>query len=251
MDFTPVLAQRTNAYQAIVDQVETAITEGGLAPGDRLPGERQLMADFGVSRATVREALRVLQAHGLVESRPGDPRGPVITRYPPRLLQESLARLALSQGADRIEILQFRLVLAGHAAQLAASARTDDDLRKIQYAADDLAAANATETGHVAAAITRFHSAVNQAAHNQFIEVCGNAVAGVLQSLMATRLASDRDAAARLQRSIKDSRALLHAIRDRDSEDAFRRAVDNIHRYYEDDLTEEEQRGLSPILTDL
>ncbi|MGO1321088.1 MAG: FadR/GntR family transcriptional regulator [Galactobacter sp.] len=247
MAFIPIPAHRVNAYEAIVDQIEHAIAQQDLKAGDRLPGERQLMGDFGVSRATVREALRVLKAHGLVESRPGDPRGPVITSYSPQLLQESLSRLALSPNTGRAEILQFRLLLAGHAAQLAAVAHTDKDLKGIGNAVSGLETTDAADADAVASAITEFHAAVNHAAHNQFIEACGNAIADVLRTLVASRLATDGDSAALLSTSVQDSQALLAAIAAGNPSQAYARATQNIYRYYEADLTHDERQGLAVL----
>src|SRR2546430_14400688 len=62
-------------YEHIVAQIERAIYEGRLAHGDKLPPERQLVREFGASRVAVREALRALEHRGLVEVRPGSPRG--------------------------------------------------------------------------------------------------------------------------------------------------------------------------------
>ncbi len=116
MAFMPV--QKVSAYEGIVEQIEAAIDSGELKPGDRLPGERRLMEDFSVSRATVREALRVLQATGLVESRPGDPRGPVIAAFTPRLLEKSLG---YSQPAACAALALGRLQLAHDGRHRAAS----------------------------------------------------------------------------------------------------------------------------------
>ena len=77
--FQPV--QTVRAYQRIVEQVEEALARGDLAPGQRLPSERELVAQFAVSRSTVREALRVLESNGVVRSRPGDPNGPEILPF--------------------------------------------------------------------------------------------------------------------------------------------------------------------------
>jgi DNA-binding FadR family transcriptional regulator len=65
--FNPVSLGRVS--QVIVDQIRLLIHQGRLTPGDRLPSERELCSRFGVSRVTVREALRVLEAGGLVEIR--------------------------------------------------------------------------------------------------------------------------------------------------------------------------------------
>ena len=71
--FQPVKPVRT--HESIVRQIEEAIYSGDVAPGERLPSERELVVQFGVSRASVREALRDLQSSGLLRSRPGDPVG--------------------------------------------------------------------------------------------------------------------------------------------------------------------------------
>ncbi|MGO4599699.1 FadR/GntR family transcriptional regulator [Terrabacter sp. 2RAF25] len=76
--FEPVRSVRL--YERIVEQVEEAIARGELRPGERLPSERELVVQFGTSRATVREALRVLESNGVVRSRPGDPNGPEAAR---------------------------------------------------------------------------------------------------------------------------------------------------------------------------
>ena len=73
-------------YQRIVEQIEDAIARGELKPGQRLPSERELVVQFGASRSTVREALRVLESNGVVRSRPGDPTAPRSCRSHPRCL---------------------------------------------------------------------------------------------------------------------------------------------------------------------
>ncbi|MGI8717025.1 MAG: FadR/GntR family transcriptional regulator, partial [Lapillicoccus sp.] len=74
--FRPVTSVRLS--QGIVEQVEQALASGELRPGQRLPSERELVVQFGASRSTVREALRVLESTGVVRSRPGDPHGPEV-----------------------------------------------------------------------------------------------------------------------------------------------------------------------------
>ncbi|MGA8355177.1 MAG: winged helix-turn-helix domain-containing protein [Solirubrobacteraceae bacterium] len=64
-------AQRVRSFEDIIAQVRDAVAEGRLRPGERLPSERALAESFGVSRATLREALRSLEALGVVEIRLG------------------------------------------------------------------------------------------------------------------------------------------------------------------------------------
>src|SRR5690606_39281394 len=84
------------AYERIVEQIEEAIESGTLTPGQRLPSERDLMAQFSVSRSTVREALRVLQARGLDQSRTGDTHGAVVLHFAPAVLHHAIFTTTIS-----------------------------------------------------------------------------------------------------------------------------------------------------------
>ena len=75
--FSPVNTGRIS--NEIVGQVKAAIRDGKLAPGDQLPPERDLVAQLGVSRVTIRDALRTLEAHGLIEVRVGARGGAFVT----------------------------------------------------------------------------------------------------------------------------------------------------------------------------
>src|SRR5690349_19213105 len=89
--FRPVSVDRVS--QVIVDQVKRLMREGKLANGDRLPSERDLCQRFGVSRVTVREALRVLEANGLIEIRVGARGGAFVASPTKERLGEGLADL--------------------------------------------------------------------------------------------------------------------------------------------------------------
>jgi len=63
--------QSSRLYEQIVQQIEESVTKGSLKEGDKLPAERELALQFGVSRTAVREAIKALQEKGLVEALPG------------------------------------------------------------------------------------------------------------------------------------------------------------------------------------
>jgi len=246
MTFTPV--QKVSAYESIVEQVESAVARGELKPGDRLPSERQLMADFSVSRATVREALRVLQSNDIIESRPGDPRGPVVMPYSPRVLEKAMSRLAHLESVSRVELLQFRLLLEGHSSMLAAIHRSEDDLaliRKQARALSDIADVDGARFGHQ---VDQFHAAIRSASGNKLIEVCGNVVGGIMADLVDRRLSADLDRRARLEQSARAASLLVNAIANRESKQAASIAVGNIYRYYADDLDPTEREALAAFV---
>lgn len=247
MAFTPV--QKVSAYESIVLQIESAVERGELKPGDRLPGERKLMSDFSVSRATVREALRVLQATGLIESRPGDPRGAVISHYSPRLLEKSMSQLARLESVSRGELLQFRLILESSACLLAARYRSDADLERIEQRLRELQA-SVEQHGdrHFSEHVSRFQAAIRHASQNQLLEVTGNVVSGIMAELLASRLSTDADRTARVRRSALDAERLVDAIRAGEPEQASAIQSENIYRFYADDLDAAEREALAQFI---
>jgi len=247
MQFAPV--QKVSAYEGIVGQIEAAIASGELNPGDRLPGERRLMETFGVSRATVREALRVLQATGVVDSRPGDPRGPVIASFSPRLLEKSLSQLARSDGSSRRELLEFRLFLEGSAAFLAARHHTPAQLAEIEARLEDLRVSVEEEGAfRFHERVSAFHDAIRAAAANQLFAVAGSVISEVMTTLMARRIASEEDPLALVRRSGEDGARLVDAIRARDGAGAQRVQISNIYRFYEGYLAPDERALLGSIV---
>lgn len=122
----PVLAvQRLRpAYQQVADQLRTLIISGELASGDRLPPEGKLGASFGVSRSTVREALRALVSQGLMRTTRGTTGGTFVIRIRPAAVSSYLeTSIGLMSGTDDLpltDLLEARDLLEVPAAALAA-----------------------------------------------------------------------------------------------------------------------------------
>src|SRR5581483_3215670 len=106
--FKPVSGGRISAE--IVDQIKAAIREGRLAPGDQLPTERDLTRQLGVSRVSVRDALRILEATGLVEVRVGARGGSFVTAPAPHLVAEGIADMLRLADVTPAEVTETRLV---------------------------------------------------------------------------------------------------------------------------------------------
>jgi GntR family transcriptional regulator, transcriptional repressor for pyruvate dehydrogenase complex len=122
--------RKTRAYEEIVRQVRTLTERELLKPGDRLPSERELAEQFQVSRVTVRQALSVLQAMGLIDSRVGDgtfagaSANPVVTVLAPMLSPPK---------STLLEQLELRRLIEPEVARLAAERATDaqiDEMRR-------------------------------------------------------------------------------------------------------------------------
>ncbi len=126
------------AYQQVADQLRTLIIEGELASGDRLPPESELGSSFGVSRSTVREALRVLASQGLIETTRGTTGGTFVTRIKPAAVSSYLeTSIGLMSGTEDLtlgELLEARELLEVPAASLAAVRHGSGDVDLLRQA---------------------------------------------------------------------------------------------------------------------
>lgn len=154
------------AYEVVAEQIRRSIYFGKYAVGTKLPAERLLAQQLNVSRTTLREALRVLEAQGFLQSRRGAAGGLVVQlpqEEPERIRRRLRAHLDLFE-----EMLEFRLIVECSAAKLAASRRTEDDLLRFDQA---LAAMHAAEgLPQFRAADHAFHLAIADAAHNRSLQ---------------------------------------------------------------------------------
>ncbi|MCR4431020.1 MAG: FadR family transcriptional regulator [Tepidanaerobacteraceae bacterium] len=125
MDFQKV--KNVRLYESIIEQIKTMVDKGEMQPGDKFPSERELMEKLGVSRAVLREAFRVLESRGLVESKPGG--GRYLRRVEGFQLQQStsmdLERFALVDVVEAREIVEVKV------ARLAAERATDQELENL------------------------------------------------------------------------------------------------------------------------
>jgi DNA-binding FadR family transcriptional regulator len=166
----------------VADQLREQLASGRWPVGTRIPGEQELAESLGVSRNTIREALRALVHLGLLEARVGDG---TYVRVTSELEAVLIRRTATTPPAD---VLELRAVLEEHAAGLAAERRSESDRVRLR----ELLAA-ARESNHsgsmreVAAADGAFHLAVVRAAGNELLvelyQHLGSALSGLLAAL--------------------------------------------------------------------
>lgn len=105
------------AFEEVLRHLELAFADGELAPGDRLPPERELAAHFQVSRTSVREAIRVLETFGVLEVRRGAEHGAVLMREPGNAFATTLRLLVGLRHVGLEDIIGFRVMAESAAAQ--------------------------------------------------------------------------------------------------------------------------------------
>lgn len=208
-------AVREGGTEHVVAHVRALIQGGTLRPGDRLPAERDLAVEIGVSRPTVRAGLGALAAMGVVQSRHGS--GTYIPGGPPTLGSEPLSFLAALHGFTREEMFEARRILEVGAASLAAARATSDQIATIAEEVASLFASMEDPEGFLVHDI-KFHRAVAIASGNPIV----TSLVGMVSELYyAHRLgtasrASDRN----LRDAAEMHRRIYQAIRLRDAQAA-------------------------------
>ncbi|HEY6775120.1 MAG TPA: FadR/GntR family transcriptional regulator [Thermoleophilaceae bacterium] len=164
--FVPV--RRVRSFDDVVTQLREAILSGQIKQGERLPNERELSQAFAVSRPTVREALRSLEATGVVEVRPGKSGGAFAVAPPLSLVGNAVATLLNLQGASLRDLAEFRLAFEPENAWWAAQRTDDDDIAQLAALVEEAKAVMASggswePIGEVDA---RWHEALARATKN-------------------------------------------------------------------------------------
>nr|WP_297403725.1 FadR/GntR family transcriptional regulator [uncultured Marinobacter sp.] len=200
--------RKGSLVETAIESLRKAIETGGWSIGDRLPVESELSDALGVSRNTVREAVRVLVHAGMLETRQGDGTYVRATRD----AGETLRRIARTQLADQLEV---RIMLETEAAKLAASRRTEQDLRNMTSALDARARAGDDLQDRIRHD-EEFHHALVVASHNPaLVELYDYFSQAVSETIEQTETNADLP-----EPSQEDHELLLAAVRRQDESKA-------------------------------
>jgi len=175
-----------NLGDAIVYQVKQALFLGELRPGDRLGSEASLGRSFNVSRATIRDALRTLEALGIVEIRLGGEGGAYVAQGNPKRLSDVLAIQFKLVSLTAEEIIDSQLVMESAALDLAMANATEQDVADLRTHQQAMLAARETPAAFNKRAMA-FHQRLVASAHNRFLDAQFRALAFVLEPLMSHR----------------------------------------------------------------
>jgi GntR family transcriptional regulator, transcriptional repressor for pyruvate dehydrogenase complex len=219
---------RLSVTDAIVQRIVDYVRSSHLAPGDRLPGEHELVRILGVSRMSVREALRSLAATGLIEAQPG--LGTFVAK--PSLLtflvHGPLPSL-LTSLEDVTEFFEARRALEPQILALAAEKATDDEVRTLGELLGLMA--DTVETGTFDdRPWLDFHGTLFQACHNRLVISMATPITAMMELLFPhTVTARGKEMSeAESQRALEVHRRLFEAVQSRDREMALRAANDHL-----------------------
>jgi len=209
-DVAPI--RRSALYEVIAERLRELIAADRLEPGDRLPSERELARQLGVSRTSVRQALAALRSLGLVEVRHGE--GAYLMRTADEVVPTLTVEM-LHVEADHPMVWEAREAIEVHAARLAASRRTSADLLALNSGVEAMAQEIACG-GDGTESDSAFHRAIVVAAHNPLLE----RVFASLRDAIHRTSAASLSIPGRPPDSLRAHRAVLEAIGDRDADRA-------------------------------
>lgn len=223
-------ARRVRTFDDVTAQLHEAIVSGRFQPGDRLPTERELTEIFGVGRPTLREALRFLEANGVIEIRPGKKGGAFVVSPSEQTLASALSTLLALGRAPARDLAEFRLSFEPENAWWAAKRATLDDraqLEELAGAAAD-AATRPDEWMRVGEIDSSWHEALARATKNSLrIGISLGTHEALLRNhaaVMRAVLASGPEVEKHVRRIARDVKKITAAVARRDA-DAARKAM--------------------------
>lgn len=215
------------APDVLARELRERILSGELEEGAPLPAERELVKQTQMSRATVREALRILEVQNLVRVKAGRAGGAFVQRPTPSSMAESVSMLIRGRQIRLADLLETREALEPFCAELAARNRTDADLEVLDRANEAIADLDADLDQFLQANVD-WHVGVAVAGHNELL-------IGFMTALSKAIYAGTENAAF-VDEKVRATTARAHksittAIRNQDAEAAARRMRRHVHSY--------------------
>jgi len=234
--FRKARARRT--FEDICVQIRAEVGEGRLKPGDRLPAERDLAEQFGVSRNAVREALRSLEVAGVVQCQRGVAGGAFIRHGDPAIITQAVQDMVLLGRISVDGVIEARILLMNDALRLACERATHVDFDAIERDIDLIARLTASgDLSRRSEHIIDFYSLVARATHNEVIVMLVDSLSEIFRRML-DRLGPDPRADL-----VDVRRSILAHLRARDAEAATREMTQHLERLSRDLRSREKALG--------
>ena len=212
----------------LAERLQEQILSGFYPAGSALPTERELVTGTGLGRGSVREALRILEAQGLVRTRAGRYGGSVVSRPTDALLASHINLFAKGRSVPLGALVEARQALEPMVAYLAARNRSDEDLASLVAISARLDAAAHSDVPRFLEENAHWHSALAVASHNDLLRAFTASISGLM--LEASRIENFASEDVRTLVTLAHHR-ILQAIKDGNADAARRRAERDVQAY--------------------
>lgn len=213
--YVPVQTKR--AFEEVAEQIREQLSQGLLKPGDRLPPERELAEKFGLSRNTVREALRALEMSGLLELRKGATGGAFIREGQSDAVISGFNDLYRLGYILPDDLAEARLIVGTEIARLACKRATEEELSALEdnLDASDIASANGDDATRLQVNLN-FHALLASAARNPVLIILIDALNDIHQRLLRVMIPAQNT------QIVAARRRIVGYLRDRNEDGAVR-----------------------------
>ncbi|NWJ45077.1 MAG: FadR family transcriptional regulator [Chloroflexi bacterium] len=214
------------ASELVAEKLRSIILSGVVVEGQNLPPEKDLVSQLGVSRATLREALRMLETEGLISTKTGPKGGATVRRPGSANLTRSLALLLQLEETPFQMLLETRRMLQPICAELAAQRISSDELQGLQMALE-MMRHNLDDIPNYLEAQLRFHLGIISAAHNDVLRLYTTSVGEIITAQTARIGLSE----AERRTGLKAAESILAAIEAHDGALAARRVEAHLRAF--------------------
>jgi len=222
--FTPFTTKR--AFEKISEQITALIFAGTLKPGDRLPSERELAAQFNTGRMVVREALRILEQSGFISVKQGSLGGAFIKEMDSTVLKKSIADMLKTGNITIQNLTEARIGIEGVILELATARRSKEDLESLRKSIDD-AEQEIMQGRRPYEHSIRFHLLLAKASKNPLFEMIVESIADVMKSFI---LAQEQDKKFNLK-FLNHHKQIFEAIENRNIKIARKLLKEHFHDF--------------------
>ena len=204
---------RGPTVEAIIKQFKEQLQRGLLQPGDLLPSEGALCEQLGVSRGSVREAMKILDAFGIVSVRRGN--GTYISDSIENALIDPFLLTLMMSGKDIHELIEFREMLELQVVTLAVGRASEEDIAELGniVAGMESLIGSESDKDKLVEADIRFHNALSQATRNTYVSRLYTYIMNFFQYYIAKTYENDNN----IQSAYTFHSAIFQAVRDRDA----------------------------------
>jgi GntR family transcriptional regulator, transcriptional repressor for pyruvate dehydrogenase complex len=192
------------AAQLIAQRIRDAVISGELKVGDRLPPERELIKQFGYSRAAVREGLRLLEADGLIAMQAGRNGGAVIRRPDADRLASTLDTILQLRRTSIHDVHEAQRLIEPLVIGLAIKRATPSDLSRVRHTID-MIERNPAHAETVRTQSNLFHTLLGEAAHNNVVAIVASLIRQIVVHMGYTGDEAEALSIARIHRKILDA----------------------------------------------
>ena len=207
--FAPITVAR--ASSSIAEQIRGAIVAGRLGEGERLPPERELAEQFGVSRVTVRDALRALEAMGLIDVRVGARGGAFVTVPTGAVVGQTMSDMMMMHALTPEDIVEARLVVELGTVTLACARATAEDMERLRELSERAERELAAKT-YTRELSWDFHALLAEMAHNAALE----GLTSSFRSTLSMHPVRQRETGGGHAKTVEEHRRILEALERKD-----------------------------------